>query len=149
MATDIKNTDLEQVAQEMALFAKEELHYLGAAVINLVTVLSRETGEVAGISAEYATRLSRKPEPEKRGSSDKGTDYLAMAHGKADKRLRNELGMDTGFPLVRRGEDEATGDSVKWLSDGLLVIAAFSGAPTPEQDQIVTDWGINRIESIK
>lgn len=138
---DYSQVDLDQLAQEMATYAKDELGFLGAAVLSLETIVNRDAGEVASKIGEYATRLSRTPS---RGPEDKGTNYVGMAEGKRARRLREELGIDLKEPTPRRGEPEVTGDSAEWLGEVLLVIAAYSGAPKPEQDQIITDWGISK-----
>lgn len=144
-ALDYNEIDLPGLALELAFYAKDELKFSGAAVINLVTVIDKEKGEVFIKAGEYATRLTRLPQPEIRGAEDQGTDYLAMARAKAAKRLRLELGVDIAGPAVRKGEVEPRGDSAMQLTDAMLLITAFSGAPTPEQDQIVTDRGIQQI----
>lgn len=147
---EFETVDLQSVAEQMALYAEEELLVTGAAVVNLVSVTNKQRGEVRIKAGEYVTRLSRQPEPEnpKRGPDDKGTDYLAYARAKAAKRLRLELGIDTQDPPVRRGEVEVRGDSAEVLVDALWLITAYSGAPTPEQDQLVTQWGVRRFREL-
>lgn len=139
---DYNEIDLPSLALELAFYAKDELRLYGAAVINLVTVIDREKGEVFIKAGEYATRLSRPPQPKIREAEDQETDYLAMARAKAAKRLRLELGVDIAKPVVRKGEVESRGDSTMQLADAMFLITSFSGAPMPEQDQIVADRGI-------
>lgn len=139
---DYNEIDLPSLALELALYAQDKLKFSGAAVINLVTVIDKEKGEVFIKAGEYTTRFSRPPQPEIRGAGDPGTSYLAIARAKATKRLRLELGIDIVKPAVRKGEVEPRGDSALQLTDAMLLITAFSGAPTEEQDQIVTDWGV-------
>ena len=75
--------DLTALASEMALHARDELGFLGAAVINLVTVIDKEKGEISIKPGEHATRLSRPSQPETRGLEDKGTNYLGHGQGKS------------------------------------------------------------------
>lgn len=144
MATDNPNLDLELLAKDMAFWARENVHSLGVAVVSVITVINRNTSEVSQKDGSYATRLTHIPDPQNRGEDDPGTNHMATAHAKVDKRLRMELGNDTQDPAVRRGEDKATGDAAAWLSDSLLVIAAYFGCPTPEEDRVVANYGLNQ-----
>lgn len=147
MEINYADIDLNKVTEAMARYARDELGLLGAAVLELVTIVDKP-GELRIKSAEYTTRLSRPPEPETRGPSDVGTDYLAMAHGKAAKRLRQELRADTQAPAVRRGEPEVDGHDAAWLTDTEFVVTAFSGAPKVEQDEIIAKWGTAKFKEL-
>lgn len=148
MAINYEAIDLNQVVEGMAGYAKNEFNFLGAAVLKLVVIVDRQKGELRIKPAEYTTRFSRSPEPEKRGADDTGTDYLAMADGKAAKRLRKELGIDIIEPETRRGEPEVAGDDATWLTDFQLLVTAFSGAPKPDQDEVIAEWGITKFREL-
>lgn len=148
MALNYRDVDYEGLAQEMARYAKDEHRFLGAAVVKLAEVIDLHTNELFLRTGTYVTCLSRRPDMVNKGPEDKGTNYLAMADAKADKRLRQELGLDTEDSFARRGEIEVGGDSVERLADATWIITAFSGAPTPEEDQIVTKWGLRRFHQL-
>jgi hypothetical protein len=143
MAVDNPQLELKDLAHDMAEWARDNMHFLGAAAVALVQVINKDTGEVSMDRATYATRLTSDPDPVNRGVEDRGTNYAAMADGKVDARLRRELFPDPSN-IARRGEDPADGDAAAWLSSSLLIITAYSGCPKPAEDRVVANYGLNQ-----
>lgn len=141
----LRNCRQMNIAAELMTLKADNLKILGAAVISVYECTNREVEgetitEAKGInSGEHASKLSRKPNRE---PGDPGTDYLGLAHAKKSRRLRMETANDIEDPAVRRGEDPATGDEAIKLGTNLIIITAFSGARTPEQDRQIAEFGM-------